>query len=130
MKSDFLWDTNTAIYFLQRQLPPSAEQIIDSILKENLSAISVITEIELLSWRTATAFDIIIMQNFISNSNVYQLDEDVKVQTIEIRKNYKLKLPDAIIAATALALGKTLITRNVSDFDKIPGIKILDPFAE
>lgn len=50
----YLWDTNTAIYYLQKQFPPSAEKFMDSILKEFQPAISAITEIELLCWKTAS----------------------------------------------------------------------------
>lgn len=41
----YLWDTNTAIYYLQQQFPPSAEEFIDSTLSDSIPAISVITEI-------------------------------------------------------------------------------------
>jgi len=76
------------------------------------------------------AEDINTIKTFISGSYIYQLDGDIKLQTIEIRKRAKLKLPDAIIAATALVHDKVLITRNVSDFNKISDIKLFDPFAE
>jgi hypothetical protein len=44
----YLWDTNTAIYYLQQQFPTSAEKFIDDLLKEESPVISAITEIELL----------------------------------------------------------------------------------
>ncbi|HAL83190.1 MAG TPA: hypothetical protein DCO83_13965 [Mucilaginibacter sp.] len=47
--------------------------------------------------------------------------------TIELRKKYKIKLPDALIAATALHYRLILITRNISDFNKIAGLKIINP---
>lgn len=47
---------------------------------------------------------------------------------IEVRKNYSVKLPDAIIAATALVHDYTLVTRNASDFKKISGLKLLNPW--
>jgi predicted nucleic acid-binding protein len=50
------------------------------------------------------------------------------LKTIEIRKKYRLKLPDAIIAASALANNHILITNNVADFDKIHKLKVIDPF--
>ena len=49
----YLWDTNTVIYFLQQQFPPEAEQRIDSMLQLSAPCISAITEIELLSWKSA-----------------------------------------------------------------------------
>jgi predicted nucleic acid-binding protein len=47
---------------------------------------------------------------------------------IEIRQQKKIKLGDAIIAATALLNNFTLVTRNQKDFEKINGINILNPF--
>ena len=49
-------------------------------------------------------------------------------RTIELCKQNKIKLPDAIIAATALTEGFTLVTRNTGDFKKIPKLDILNPF--
>jgi predicted nucleic acid-binding protein len=49
--------------------------------------------------------------------------------TIEIRKKYKTKLPDAIIAATALANDLILISRNVVDFKNIEGLNLSDPYS-
>jgi hypothetical protein len=54
MAVKYLWDTNTVIYYLQEQFPPSAGKFIDETLKESMPAISVITEIELLCWKTPT----------------------------------------------------------------------------
>jgi hypothetical protein len=44
----YLWDTNIAIYYLQQQFPPQAEQFIDQLLLKSRPVISAITEIELL----------------------------------------------------------------------------------
>ena len=55
------------------------------------------------------------------------LDDDITAKTIELRKKYKIKLPDAIIAATALVFELTLITGNIDDFKNIEGIDILNP---
>jgi predicted nucleic acid-binding protein len=48
-------------------------------------------------------------------------------KAIEIRASYRLKLGDSIIAATALIHDLTLYTRNVSDFEKIAGLKMVNP---
>jgi hypothetical protein len=47
-------------------------------------------------------------------------------EAIHIRKRRKIKTPDALSAATALAEGAELITRNVSDFTRIPDLKVID----
>ncbi|MCF8381671.1 MAG: PIN domain-containing protein [Bacteroidales bacterium] len=43
-------------------------------------------------------------------------------------KSKKIKTPDAIIAATAMVHGCTLITNNEKDFNNIKGLKIANPF--
>jgi predicted nucleic acid-binding protein len=128
MGLEFLWDTNTVIYYLQKQFPPDAEVFIDGIVEHNQPVISVITEIELLCWRTAGDDSLAAIRDFISRSVVYELDEVIKLKTIEVRKQFKLKLPDAVIAASALVNDHTLITRNMSDFGKISTLKSVNPF--
>lgn len=128
MGINYLWDTNTVIYFLQRQFTPTAEKFIDDVISSNQPAISAITEIELLCWKTANDSDLLILKSFIKDSYVYELDQDIKNQSVEIRKDYNLKLPDAIIAATAIVNELTLITRNAKDFDKISELKVSNPY--
>jgi len=123
----YLWDTNTAIYFLQQQFPPEAEKFIDDSLQENQPCISAITEIELLCWRTATDKDMEVLRNFISDAMVIELERPIKLKTAEIRRASKAKLPDAIIAATAIVYDLTLITRNTADFKSIQGLQVVDP---
>lgn len=124
----YLWDTNTVIYYLQQQFAPAAEQLIDNLLEENQPVISAITQIELLCWKTATPEDLEVIRNFISDAQVIELEDAVKIKTADIRKTYGLKMPDAIIAASAIIYKLTLITRNVSDFKKIPQLNIINPW--
>jgi len=56
------------------------------------------------------------------------LDRYIKDKTVDLRKEYSIKLPDAIIAATAFTNDLTLISRNVKDFDKIAGLRLINPF--
>jgi len=123
----YLWDTNIAIYYLQQKFPPKTEKFIDDALVESEPAISVITEIELLCWKTATEKDLNVLYNFINLIKFFQLEKDIKLQTAEIRKSSRIKLPDAIIAATALCFDLTLLTNNTGDFKKIEGLKLINP---
>ena len=125
----YIWDTNTVIYFLQQQFPPAAEKFMDETLKDAQPCISSITEIELLCWKTTSDKDLEVLHNFITDTFVIELEKPVKLKTAEIRKQYKIKLPDAIIAATALVYDLILITRNSSDFKNIQGLHIIDPFS-
>ena len=82
---------------------------------------------ELLAWKNATASQLQILQDFINNATVFGLEESIIVKTIAIRKNYGIKLPDAIIAATALTHGLILMTRNTKDFVTILDLEVLNP---
>lgn len=126
----YLWDTNTAIYYLQNQFPQRAEKFMDSVLQEFRPAISAITEIELLCWKTATERDLKALKDFIESSTVFELEQNIKLTTAEIRKSHRLKLPDAIIASTAVVHDLTLLTRNISDFKKIVGLNLTNPWEE
>ena len=125
-----MWDTNTAIYYLQQQFPPGAEKFMDDLLKDEQPVISAITEIELLCWKTATDKDLDVLRNFISDSLVIELEQPIKLRTADIRKARKIKLPDAIIAATALVYDLTLLSRNTTDFSSINGLKIVNPWEK
>lgn len=124
----YLYDTNIIIYYLQQQFPVATEIFIDSLIQKQSPVISVITEIELLCWNGSLENDIEVLKSFIGETIVIPLEQDVKLRTIEIRKKYKLKMPDAIIAASALVHDLTLLTRNLNDFKLIPELKIINPW--
>jgi predicted nucleic acid-binding protein len=126
MEKKYLMDTNAVIDYLDNKLPDNIANLIDRI---NIQ-ISVITRMELLSWHKATGKQIKVLQEFINGSNVISLEEIIILKTIELRKQYKIKLPDAIIAAMALASQMDLISHNVSDFIKIPGLKVIDSWQK
>ena len=128
MEINYLWDTNTAIYFLQDQFPKQAAEFIDRILVDEQPAISVISEMELLFCDSTYFNDWKILNGFIRNAVIIDLEQEVKHMAISIRRVYKTKLPHAIIAATAIAYKSTLITHNQTDFKKIKGLTLIDPF--
>jgi predicted nucleic acid-binding protein len=64
--------------------------------------------------------------NAVSHYMSGSLPEIVNI-CVKIRKGKKIKTPDAIIAATALANGFTLVTDNEKDFEGIPKLKIINP---
>ena len=124
----YIWDTNTVIYYLQQQFPPSAEKFMDNLVNDARPVISSITEIELLCWKSATEKDLEVLHNFIDDALVIELEQPIKYKTADIRKKHKIKLPDAIIAATALVYELILVSRNVSDFKDIDGLQLINPW--
>ena len=58
-----------------------------------------------------------------------RLTDDIADETINLRRDNKIKLPDAIIYATALVEGLSLVTNNISDFKSLNrNVKLIDPF--
>ncbi len=121
MGTQYLIDTNTIIEFLGGTLPPVGSVWVQNIINDNLHHLSVINQIELLSYNGSPSENQILI-DFIAISNVLSLTDDVVQKTIDLRKQNKIKLPDAIIAATALVYDLTLVTRNISDFQKIESL--------
>jgi predicted nucleic acid-binding protein len=100
-----LLDTNIVLYFLGGRLVnplPSGQYFI-----------SVITEIELFSYPSLTLEEETQIIDFLNKITIIGIDSNIKNLTIAFRKQYKLRLPDAIIAATAKSLNATLFTNDV-----------------
>jgi len=86
--------------------------------------ISVITEIELMSIPFQNAADERLLRDFISNCFIIDLDNDVKRMTIQLRRKYKIKLPDAIIAASSLTKKLPLFTGD-KGFGKVVELNVI-----
>ena len=99
-------DTNVALYLLK------GEEEAAKILHDKELYLSVITEIELLSFKDLAGTELAGVQSFISDCIVVEINSYVKELTIELRKKYNLKIPDAIIAGTAMFLNLPLITSD------------------
>ena len=128
MGADFLIDTNAGIDFLNGKLPHASTAWLEQLLDANCLAMSVVVRIELLSWQGPPA-EMQTLQDFIAATVVLPLDEVTTQQTILLRQQHRVKLPDAIIAATAIVHSLPLITRNTSDFQNTAGISIINPHA-
>src|SRR6185503_2401400 len=121
----YLLDTNTVIYFCNSKLPEKSREFLFGIDP----AISVITNIELFESAKIPVKEQLILEGFVSMCTVYrEIDPTIVLKAISIRQQFKNKLPDAIIAATALAYDLPLITHNFSDFEQIEGLQLIDPF--
>ena len=98
-------DTNVVLYLLGGRLI-NALPIGDFY-------ISVISEMELLSYSAITDEDASRIRDFLAKVTVVSLSEEVKNEAISLRKKYRLKLPDAIVCATALTVDAALFSNDV-----------------
>lgn len=105
-----LLDTNAVGAYLDN------EKFAKNYLKNNLTiGISVITQIEFLSNPELTTKNKFLFDEFIELVEIYPVARENKIlllQSIAVRKKYKLKLPDAIIAATAIVNNAALFSAD------------------
>jgi predicted nucleic acid-binding protein len=124
----YLLDTNVVINYLDASLPVAGMQLLNDIVDSD-PMISIITKMETLGYNFTSIDEQTTMETFINGSTILELNKDIVEKTITIRKSKKIKLPDAIIAATALAYDLVVISRNTSDFKNIQGLQVIDPHS-
>ncbi|MDB5118143.1 MAG: twitching motility protein PilT [Mucilaginibacter sp.] len=96
-------------------------EVQELITNRNLF-VSVISEIEVLSFPNLKDTDRALLKNFLSECYIVDIEPAIKDITIDIRTNYKTKLPDAVIAATAMYFDLPLFTMD-KGFDKITDLQ-------
>lgn len=121
----YLMDTNVVSDYLSDSFFTAGMALMDNAI-DSIPNLSIITQIELLCWKTDAATEQKV-KDFISDSIILKITPDVITQCVNLRKGKKIKTPDAIIAATALAYGYILITNNEKDFGNIKGLKMVNP---
>lgn len=124
--TNYLIDTNAGIDYIGETMPSGGLAFMDEVIDKEYS-LSVISRIELYAYSKLTEKDKETLDVFTTQSSILNINDFIIEKTIELRKTHKTKLPDAIIAATAIVYDLTLISRNTSDFKNIEGLKVIDP---
>jgi predicted nucleic acid-binding protein len=117
----YLYDTNIFIYYLADDITVNS-WFTEEFLNLHEILISPIIRIELLSFTGLSKEEEQSIEDLLSQFNTVPLLREIENQTIQIKRQYKIKLPDAIIAATAINQDAFLVTRNVGDFKGITGL--------
>jgi predicted nucleic acid-binding protein len=119
MNGKYLLDTNAIINLLK-------DENADFNIKDKKGEffVSIITEIELLSFKDLTAEDETSIKKLLPGSCIININKIIKDKTIELRKNRDIKLPDAIICASAIVNSLTLVTDDERLFN-IQGLSII-----
>jgi predicted nucleic acid-binding protein len=115
--SKYLVDTNVLLYVI------AGNKAVLEYINERFF-ISEITEIELLGNKGITDLQLKYRTKIIDNCTIVSLSEYIKRLTIQLKQNYLLKIPDAIIAATAIYLNLSLLTAD-KDFKKIKELDLI-----
>jgi predicted nucleic acid-binding protein len=116
--NNILLDTNIVLYLL------SGEETLIPLLEEKNLFLSFITQLELLGAKYLNPEDIKKIEQFIEECTVIDITQGIKKITIDLRRQYSLKLPDCIIMATSLWLNMPFITAD-HDFSKIKSADLI-----
>jgi predicted nucleic acid-binding protein len=115
---DYLIDTNILIYILQ------GDTQVRYFAQSEVLSISCITEMEVLGKYHISEPEKDIIIRVLDNCYIIELDHQVKTLVTNIKQQVRVKLPDAIIAATAIRHGLPLVTAD-KGFKNIPGLELL-----
>jgi predicted nucleic acid-binding protein len=128
MEQSYLVDTNVLIDYITEKLPTKSIKKLDALFDKSDVFISVINRIELLGYAGYSKPALGIVNDLLNNFIEITLSEEVVLRTIELRKKHKIKLPDAIIASSAIEIKATLLTANISDFANIKKLKVVNSY--
>ncbi|MEA3447150.1 MAG: type II toxin-antitoxin system VapC family toxin [Bacteroidota bacterium] len=128
MGQKYLIDTCTVVKYLDEILPPKAISFMDALVDDD-SKVSFITKIELLVWNPPIPEDIKVREEFLAGSEIHYINDEIINRAIQIRKTTNIRLPDAVIAATAIHNDYVLLSTNDNDFKKVIhlGLKYINP---
>lgn len=125
-QNGFLIDSNVIIDFLAANLPEKGMNFASAIIDAG-PKVSVISQIEVLGFNTSEDATRI-LTTFFQHAEIIHLSARVVSETISLRKNHRIKIPDAIIAASCISNDLILITRNINDFRYIPNVNVINPW--
>lgn len=104
--TNVLLDTNIVLYLL------NGSDELEHLLQDTNIFISVITKVELLCHPALDVQGELVIHELLAQTTVMEFIPAIQDRTVDLRKRHKLKLPDAVIAATAHFLNIQLITAD------------------
>jgi len=104
--SNLLLDSNIIIYYLK------GNKTAYNLIENNNIFISVITEMELLSYKNLTVKEEKIIKDLLSIFTIIPLKDSIKNKAIQLRKSYDIKLPDSIIVSSAIYLDCSFVSAD------------------
>ena len=113
----YVLDTNAIIYYLTSD---SAHTSLDRIIESaDQLYVSVVSEVELFGFPSLTEDEAQAIERFLQGVTIIPLDSRLARVAGGFRREFRIKTPDSVIAATAFMTGAVLVTRNIKDFRKI-----------
>lgn len=121
----YLFDSNVVINYVAEIYDSGTLSKLDTAFDTAFNY-SIITFMEVMGYNNDSDVEEKFEKLFQAGQRL-EIDAFVVLTTISIRKAIKIKLPDAIIAATAITHNLELLSENTTDFLKVPDLKVIDP---
>ena len=115
---DYIIDTNILIYILK------GNPKVRYFAQEKGLSVSCITEMEILGKYMISASEKQVIDRFLNRCYIFEIDAQIKQLAVNIKQQKRMKLPDAIIAATAIKNKVILVTAD-KDFENVPNLDLL-----
>jgi predicted nucleic acid-binding protein len=115
---DYLIDTNILIYIIK------GNPKVEYFAKSEILAISYISEMEVLGKYQVSEAEKQTIADVLENCCIFEMDTQIKQYAINIKQQIKMKLPDAIVAATAIKNNLSLVTAD-KDFKKVANLDLV-----
>jgi toxin FitB len=115
-------DSNLIIYAAKPE-----HAALRQFIAQHAPAVSAVSKVEVLGYHKLTEEERVHFEAFFAAAEVLSVSQEVIDQAVRLRQTRKMTLGDALIAATALAYSRTLLTHNVADFTWVPGLVVVDP---
>lgn len=120
-----LLDSNVVIYAIE----PARQPLRDWLRANQPLHVASVTRIEVMGFARITPDEMTAFEGFFATAEALPLTDQIVAEAIRIRQLKRLKLGDAIIAATAITHRLSLVTRNTADFAGIPNLRVIDPLV-
>ena len=114
---DFLIDTNILVYILQ------GNPRVQYFAGEDVLTLSCVSEVEMLGKFQISEEEKETVTQMLSGCSIVDINDPIKRYAIGLRQRYRIKLPDALIAATAMQQNLTLVTAD-KEFSKISELDV------
>lgn len=126
MGKKYILDANAVIDYVGNKLPSISALAMDKLVNDQLNT-SIVVKIEVLGFNGEDS-EMEKLNEFLGLSTIFFIDDAVAEKAIDLRKSHrKLKLGDAVIAATTLLNNFILLSRNSKDFQSIKGLECFIP---
>jgi hypothetical protein len=117
-----LLDSNIIIYAAQPE-----HDALRALVAEKSPAVSVISYIEVLGYHQLKEEEREFVEQFFQAAQILPLSDEIAERAVQLRREKRMSLGDAIIAGTALVHALTLVTHNTEDFEWVRELQLLDP---